>query len=94
MTTTATIPQYSKAVESLLAASVIPPDTTKFELILESEKVCRIKIERWASEEELETIAQALIDNPDEFEVDQVLSPHYANNGTLTLNWPRLPETV
>ena len=61
-----TIPQGSKAIKQLSAAGIIPPECTRFELLAEVNKAVRLRYEVFASEEQVQQIADVLERNPEE----------------------------
>ena len=66
-----------KAVEDLIEAGIIPPNTTKFTLTLAVGQVCRITVERLATEEELQKIADVVIQHREKFnDIDTDITDH------------------
>lgn len=65
---TSITPQSSRAVMSLVRSGLIPDNCSHFELILDAKDCIRAKCEFIVSEDQMEKIAAALKDNPDEVE--------------------------
>jgi hypothetical protein len=59
-------PQDSKAVKKLIEIGILPPDCTRFELVIDANAAIRAKCEFFVSEESLQEIATAFEENPEE----------------------------
>ena len=59
-------PQGSQAVKALTDAGVLPKACKHFEMILSVNKPCLFRYEVFATEEQVQAIANALRDNPEE----------------------------
>jgi hypothetical protein len=59
-------PQDSNAVKKLIEIGILPPDCTRFELVIDAKDVIRAKCEFFVSEEALHEIAAVFEQNPDE----------------------------
>lgn len=64
--TRALVPHASKAVRALIEAGIVPEMCTRFELKIAANEVIRAKCEFLLSEEQMEKIATALRDHPEE----------------------------
>lgn len=65
-TTEAIRPQDSQAVRKLIELGILPPDCTRFELVIDAKDAIRAKCEFFVSEEALQEIAAVFEQHPEE----------------------------